>query len=85
MQTIMSNNKRSIARLRWLVLLLAVAVLAVLLFGCANMSTNLHNPETGQDYNCHATGWGWLGAPAAIVMHSRCVAEMESRGYEVAK
>jgi hypothetical protein len=61
--------------------LLFALTAAVFITGCASMSTRMENPTTGQDYTCAAHGWGWFGTPAAIIMHHRCVADMEAQGY----
>lgn len=53
----------------------------LLLTGCATRSTALRHSETGELQNCQASGWGWLGAPAALIMHSNCMKRMKEAGY----
>lgn len=51
------------------------------LVGCATPSTMLINPNTGVLRNCAATGWGWAGAPLAIMSHDSCVKSFRSAGF----
>jgi len=81
----LAKRDRKIRQLRFLVIVIMIYLIVQLFWGRASMSTDLSNPATGQEYTCKASGWGWFGTPAAIIMHHRCVADMESRGYSRAK
>lgn len=56
-------------------------VAATLAFAaCATPSTVLQNAN-GQTVTCSASGFGYIGAPAALISHSNCVDEMQAKGY----
>lgn len=42
----------------------------------------VHLETEGQEY-CSSSGWGWFGAPHAISIYNRCVAQLERLGYVV--
>ena len=48
--------------------------------GCAIMSKDMVHPD-GRKTDCKTWGIGWLGAPAAIVMHYDCVNRAEKEGF----
>lgn len=48
---------------------------------CATPNTMMVNPSNGQISNCAASGWGWAGAPLAIMSHDSCVDSLRSIGY----
>jgi hypothetical protein len=48
--------------------------------GCVAQKTALFNAK-GQMLQCHASGWGWLGAPIAMAEHSECVKKAKAAGY----
>lgn len=55
-------------------LLLAIIML-ITLTACATPSTLLVNQE-GRVQRCAAHGWGYVGAPMAGMIHSRCVEDL---------
>lgn len=62
--------------MKFVLLLAACALLA----GCVSENTALINPE-GQVVHCKAWGFGWLGAPVAMIQHHDCVKKAEANGY----
>lgn len=59
---------------------LPLAFMSLLLGACATPSTTLQNAN-GQTVTCSSSGWGYVGAPAALISHSNCVDEMQAKGY----
>ena len=59
----------------------AVIVAVTTLSGCAVRNTMMVHPATGEMGNCNASGWGWIGAPIALMSHSQCIESMQSVGY----
>lgn len=57
------------------------ALCAVVIAGCATPSTMMVNPKDQQIANCSASGWGWIGAPMAMMTHDSCVDSMRSAGW----
>lgn len=56
------------------------AALALVLGGCVSSSKPLRNAE-GQVMNCKATGFGWLGAPVAMISQGECLRKLRKQGY----
>jgi hypothetical protein len=56
---------------------------ALSLSGCASTSTQMVN-ENGQAVNCGASGFGLIGAPAALVMTQNCIDKHKAAGYREA-
>lgn len=48
--------------------------------GCASVSTPMKHAD-GRVINCSATGIGWIGAPAALVMRENCVSNARASGF----
>jgi hypothetical protein len=59
---------------------LTIAIVSVLVSGCVVQKTALFN-DKGQVFHCNANGWGWLGAPVAMIEHSECVKKAKAAGY----
>lgn len=53
---------------------------ASILAGCAAPSSSFQNAN-GQVYECSASGYGILGAPAALLSHSECERKAQEAGY----
>lgn len=49
--------------------------------GCAAPNTVMVNPLNEQITSCASYGWGWGGAPMALIGHHNCVEAMESAGW----
>ena len=62
--------------MRWVTGLLLLA-----LAGCAAPNTIMVNPVDEQITSCSSYGWGWMGAPMALIGHQNCVEAMESAGW----
>lgn len=60
-------------------LLFAVAV-ALTTSGCVSSSKPLRN-ASGQVMTCKASGFGWLGAPVAMISQSECLKKLRKQGY----
>lgn len=60
---------------------LALLFILFTLGGCANPNTMLVNPNTGEYRNCASSGWGYVGAPMAIMSHDSCVESLQSIGF----
>ncbi len=58
-----------------------LALCGVLLAGCVQQERVLRHPQTGQAYRCEAVGFGWLGAPLALISYDQCVTRMEEQGF----
>jgi hypothetical protein len=56
------------------------AIVAVVLTGCVSEKTALTNPQ-GQQLHCDHWGFGVIGAPAAMAMHSDCMKKAHAAGY----
>ena len=54
--------------------------LAVLVAGCASVSTPMKHAD-GRAINCSASGFGWIGAPAALIMRENCVSDARAKGF----
>lgn len=54
--------------------------LAVLVAGCASVSTHMKHAD-GRWINCSASGIGWIGAPAALIMRENCVSDARAKGF----
>ena len=61
--------------------LLAGAVIAAALSGCAVMNKWQVHPGSQVISRCHHWGWGWLGTPIALYQHQQCLAEHERMGF----
>jgi hypothetical protein len=59
---------------------LSILLYVTLIGGCAAYNTELKNAE-GEVSTCQNIGWGWLGAPIAMLNQHRCESELRSRGY----
>ncbi|MBU4276246.1 MAG: hypothetical protein KKC30_05855 [Proteobacteria bacterium] len=55
--------------------------LLMLLGGCVAPSQVMVNPDTGATMDCSTVGWGWLGAPLALVAHEQCKERYKSLGF----
>ena len=55
--------------------------LFLLLTSCATPSTVMINKHSKEWRTCSATGWGWVGAPLAIMSHDSCVESLKKVGY----
>lgn len=64
---------------------LSIIAVSLLLSSCATPNTMMVNPTNGQLANCSATGWGWAGAPLAIMSHDSCVESMRTVGWVTAE
>lgn len=53
----------------------------ILLTGCVSYNQKLTNPETGQTYICSAQGFGYIGAPVAIISQKQCLARASKKGF----
>lgn len=60
--------------------LLVGAALTLALGGCVSSSKPLRNAE-GQVVNCKASGFGWLGAPVAMISQGECLRKLRKQGY----
>lgn len=58
----------------------AMLVLSFFLGGCAAYDTELRN-DAGEVSRCQNVGWGWLGAPIAVISQHRCESAMRERGF----
>ena len=54
--------------------------LVVMLSGCASVSTPMKSAD-GKVINCGASGFGLIGAPAAVIMKENCVSEAREKGF----
>lgn len=61
-----------------------IIIAVVLISGCAAMSTTYHHPVTKQEFKCESMGFGWLGAPLAIISQIECKDKMEKAGWKTA-
>jgi hypothetical protein len=52
----------------------------LLLTGCVSSSKPLKN-ASGTVVECKAIGFGWLGAPVAMIAQSDCVRDMKRKGF----
>lgn len=60
--------------------IIPVVALGASLVGCASVSTPMKHAD-GRVLNCSASGFGWIGAPAALIMRRNCVMEAEENGF----
>lgn len=60
------------------VLLAPVALVA--LVGCVSTSKPMRNAQ-GEIMECRTSGWGWLGAPMALIQQGDCVRDLRKQGY----
>lgn len=58
----------------------AIFMLLLMLSGCVSESAMLKNPQ-GQVVQCNNMGWGWIGAPVAMVQHADCMKKAHAAGY----
>lgn len=58
-----------------------LSILLLCLVSCAAPNTMMINPVSGELANCSASGWGWAGAPLALMSHSNCIESLQSVGY----
>ena len=61
---------------RWITL-----ISVLVLCGCANPKQVMVNPNTWQQVNCSAHGWGWIGAPQALSISEKCISNQRVLGY----
>jgi hypothetical protein len=54
---------------------------ATLIVCCASQSQVLINPITKNTVNCSTWGFGWIGAPIAIISYHKCVNSYKALGY----
>jgi len=54
--------------------------MSFLFTGCAIVSTNMQHPD-GRRLECRASGFGWIGAPAALIMRHECVNNLKAQGF----
>lgn len=55
-------------------------LVAFILMGCADVSTRMKSAD-GRTMNCHASGFGLIGAPAALLMRDNCVSDAKEKGF----
>lgn len=53
----------------------------LLLVGCASPQMFLVHPRSGDIQLCAEKGWGYIGAPEALIAFDNCVKSYESLGY----
>ncbi|MEY5007224.1 MAG: hypothetical protein RL764_540 [Pseudomonadota bacterium] len=53
---------------------------SIALSGCVSSSKPLKN-ASGQVVECKASGFGWLGAPVAMISQSDCIRDMKRKGF----
>ncbi len=56
------------------------AALALILGGCVSSSKALRNTN-GEVITCKASGYGWLGAPVALISQNDCLKKYRQQGY----
>lgn len=56
------------------------ASLALLLAGCVSSAKPMRNAQ-GQVVTCKASGFGWLGAPVALISQGECLKKLRAQGY----
>lgn len=56
---------------------------ASILVGCVSTSTQMVNDD-GRTMNCDAAGFGWIGAPAALIMAQNCINKQKAAGFREA-
>jgi hypothetical protein len=54
--------------------------LTIALAACATPS-DLMQARDGSVYRCASAGWGWVGAPLALMAEQRCVDDATKLGY----
>ena len=59
---------------------IAVFALVALLTACVSQKAALTNAQ-GQQVRCDHWGFGIIGAPAAMAMHSDCMKKAHAAGY----
>jgi hypothetical protein len=57
------------------------ALAAFVVSGCASYDTTLTNPQTKQVAYCKHDGFGWIGAPYAVIKHNECVENLNKKGF----
>ncbi|MFM7007720.1 MAG: hypothetical protein ACKO0Z_00040 [Betaproteobacteria bacterium] len=60
--------------------LLFLCASGLALAGCVSSSKPLKD-ASGQIVECKAAGWGWLGAPVAMISQADCVRDMKRKGF----
>lgn len=59
----------------------ATALIAVLaLPACVSTAKPMRNAQ-GDIVQCKTSGWGWLGAPLALIQQGDCVGKLRKQGY----
>jgi hypothetical protein len=71
----MVNYLKKVNRMRIIIL-----ALSLLLCGCVSSTDVLVNSE-GEQVECSAMGYGWVGAPAALIMKNKCMNDYKEMGY----
>lgn len=60
---------------------IAVAVaVAFSLSSCMSYDMYLKN-DSGQQYHCYGSGWGYIGTPLAYSHKDECIKKAQSQGY----
>jgi hypothetical protein len=59
---------------------IVILALLLLLCGCVSSTDVLVNSE-GEQVKCSAMGYGWVGAPAALIMKNKCMNDYKEMGY----
>jgi len=54
--------------------------ISIFIMGCASVSTVMKHPD-GRSVNCSASGFGIIGAPAALGMRADCIRKYKELGY----
>jgi hypothetical protein len=60
--------------------LIISAALVLTLGGCVSSSKALRN-SNGDVITCKASGYGWLGAPVALISQGDCLKKYRQQGY----
>ena len=59
---------------------LLLTLSATAMAGCVSFSTPMKNAK-GEVAECQNSGWGWLGAPVAVINQKRCESNLRDRGF----
>jgi len=62
-------------------LVLCIVFLMVSFFGCAAPNRLMIHPTTGRTVDCSQVGWGYIGAPTALIAAEQCADRYEELGY----
>ncbi len=49
--------------------------------GCVAPQQVMVHPDSKQTVDCSTAGWGWLGAPMALIMHEQCIERYQKMGF----